>query len=97
MTRQTPGKCGKACIMVMRKENQLCLEAWLDDLGTSRSAQTHGRRLPRRRGNRDLSVQLSLSDQQRLKAAAAMMGVTTREFAEHALEAAIVAMEEVDA
>ena len=97
MTRQTPTRCGKASSMVMRKENQLCLEAWLDDLGTTRSTQSHGRRALRRRGNRTLSVELNLQDQKRLKAAAAMMGVTPREFVEHALEAAIVAMEEVDA
>lgn len=81
--------------MVMLRENQLCLETWLDDLKVERRG-ARGARPLRKRGSRTVSVELSREDQMRLKAAAQLMGVTPREFAEQALEAAIVAMEELD-
>ena len=49
----------------------------------------------RKRSARNVSIELSKEDLRRLKAAAERMGATPREFAEHALESAIVAMEEL--
>ena len=94
-TRQGPIGCGKPTAMVMLRENQLCLETWLDDLAVDSSRRRGGRPL-RKRSSRTVSVELSRDDQLRLKAAAQLMGVTPREFAEQAIEAAIVAMEELD-
>lgn len=81
--------------MVMLRENQLCLETWLDDLASDPSGRRTGRPL-RKRSARNVSIELSKEDLRRLKSAAERMGATPREFAEHALESAIVAMEELD-
>lgn len=94
-SRQAPIGYGKPNGMVMLRENQLCLETWLDDLAVDGSGRRGGRPI-RKRSSRVVSVELSRDDQMRLKEAARRMGVTPREFAEQAIEAGIVAMEELD-
>ena len=81
--------------MVMLRENQLCLETWLDDLSevipvADELADHCGN------GRRETCPSSSRKRTCSLKAAAERMGATPREFAEHALESAIVAMEELD-
>ena len=93
-SRQAPPRYGKPTRMVMLRENQLCLETWLDDLSSDPSGRRTGRPL-RKRSARNVSIELSKEDLRRLNQPLNAW-VPRRVNSEHALESAIVAMEELD-